>query len=513
MHQNNYLFLRHLSARIDEKLRGLQLCACFCQEKDELMLAFCDAENEFWIRATLTNEFSCLSFPDNFSRARKNSVDLFKTFNGKTLLSIRQFAYERAFALVFSDNEMLIFKMYGNRANIVAFENGEVREVFKKELLKDRELNPETLDRNVDFSEEFFLQNGLKKTFPFLGQEIADSLHLSELSQSAQYAVIKAFIKKNEQNPLFYVGSTKGNLRLDFFPTDEVLCESEDAFLIINTFFRAFSQTYFLVKERENAVKLLEKRRKQAENYLQKAYLRLEELNAQANFEKIAHILMANLHQIPERAKEIELFDFYENKNIIIKLKDNLTAAKNAEILYRKAKNQSLETDNLEDNIRYKEEQLNKIKAAEVFILQSENFKELRKFIKEEKIMRAETEQAEEFPFKRTEYKGFEIWVGRNAKNNDLLTLKYAHKEDLWLHARDVPGSHVIIKHQSGKTFPQDVIMRAAEIAAYFSKRKNETVCPVIVTPKKFVRKPKGLPEGAVVLDREKTIMAEPKNL
>jgi predicted ribosome quality control (RQC) complex YloA/Tae2 family protein len=69
----------------------------------------------------------------------------------------------------------------------------------------------------------------------------------------------------------------------------------------------------------------------------------------------------------------------------------------------------------------------------------------------------------------------------------------------------------VLIKHQAGKTFPKDVIEHAASIAAFFSKRKTESLCAVIVTPKKFVRKRKGDPAGAVIVDREEVILVEPR--
>ena len=103
-----------------------------------------------------------------------------------------------------------------------------------------------------------------------------------------------------------------------------------------------------------------------------------------------------------------------------------------------------------------------------------------------------------------------EIFPGRNAEANDKLTLKYSYKDDLWLHAKDVAGSHVLIKYQSGKKFPKDVIEYAAGLAAYNSKRKNESLCPVAYTPKKFVRKRKGDPAGMVVVEREEVILVEP---
>jgi len=118
--------------------------------------------------------------------------------------------------------------------------------------------------------------------------------------------------------------------------------------------------------------------------------------------------------------------------------------------------------------------------------------------------------QVENLPFHEFEFKGYKILVGRNAEANDKLTLKYSYKDDLWLHAKDVAGSHVLIKYQSGKNFPKDVIEYAAGLAAYNSKRKNESLCPVAFTQKKYVRKRKGDPAGMVVIEREEVILVAP---
>ena len=74
-------------------------------------------------------------------------------------------------------------------------------------------------------------------------------------------------------------------------------------------------------------------------------------------------------------------------------------------------------------------------------------------------------------------------------------------------------GSHVLIKHQAGKVIPKPVIERAAKLAAWYSKRKSDTLCPVTVTPKKYVRKRKGDPAGAVVVERETVMLVEPAGL
>ena len=102
--------------------------------------------------------------------------------------------------------------------------------------------------------------------------------------------------------------------------------------------------------------------------------------------------------------------------------------------------------------------------------------------------------------------------MGKGARQNDELTQRHTHKDDLWLHAKDVAGSHVVVKYQSGKPFPETVIEKAAQLAAWYSKRKNDSMCPVLYTPKKYVRKPKGSAPGAVVVEREKVILVTPGN-
>ncbi|MGB3465496.1 MAG: NFACT RNA binding domain-containing protein, partial [Cyclobacteriaceae bacterium] len=105
------------------------------------------------------------------------------------------------------------------------------------------------------------------------------------------------------------------------------------------------------------------------------------------------------------------------------------------------------------------------------------------------------------------------IWIGRNAKNNDELTQKHTHKNDLWLHAKDVSGSHVVIKQNGKEDFPADIIEKAARLAAWYSKRKNDSVCPVLYTPRKYVRKPKGMLPGQVIVDREQVVLVEPASI
>jgi predicted ribosome quality control (RQC) complex YloA/Tae2 family protein len=99
---------------------------------------------------------------------------------------------------------------------------------------------------------------------------------------------------------------------------------------------------------------------------------------------------------------------------------------------------------------------------------------------------------------------GFVTWLGRNSRQNDVVTFGKGGGDDLWLHARDVPGSHVVIKYD-GRQIPEDVIMQAAQIAAYYSKRRTEASVIVDVTQCKYVRKIKGAAPGMVTYRNEET--------
>ncbi len=104
---------------------------------------------------------------------------------------------------------------------------------------------------------------------------------------------------------------------------------------------------------------------------------------------------------------------------------------------------------------------------------------------------------------------GYVIWVGRNSRQNEMVTFKKGSGEDLWLHARQVPGAHVVIKFD-GRRIPDDVIDHAAAVAAFYSKRRSDGRVPVDVTRVKYVNKIKGAAQGMVTYRNEKTYTVEP---
>jgi predicted ribosome quality control (RQC) complex YloA/Tae2 family protein len=115
-------------------------------------------------------------------------------------------------------------------------------------------------------------------------------------------------------------------------------------------------------------------------------------------------------------------------------------------------------------------------------------------------------------PMKVSTPDGFVIWVGRNSRQNDLVTFSKGSADDLWLHARGVPGAHVIVKND-GREIPEVVIQRAAELAAYFSAARGNTRTLVDVTHRKHVRKIKGGKPGMVTYRNEQPREVEPRGM
>jgi predicted ribosome quality control (RQC) complex YloA/Tae2 family protein len=105
---------------------------------------------------------------------------------------------------------------------------------------------------------------------------------------------------------------------------------------------------------------------------------------------------------------------------------------------------------------------------------------------------------------------GYEVLVGRTARDNDQLTFRIARPNDLWLHAGDYPGSHVIVRNSSRNDIPHRTIVEAAQLAAKFSQASKDNKVNIHYTRRKFLTKPKGSAPGLVRMSSFKTITVEP---
>ena len=506
--------LRQLSHRLKDRLTGARLHSCYSQEKDVLVMQFTSDDQEFFIQVIMRSDLSMIRVPANLSRARKNSVNLFTEIDNSLVEDIFCFENERCLCIKFKSNWSLLIKMFGNQSNVILCGKGNAHALYKNKLTTDLNLSISEMNRKFEVSRPRLdeLNGEFQKMLPTLGGAVKKYIEKSgydEMTMNEKWALIEQILQTLE-NPDYYLYQQESGPALSLFEQPGCFFQSRDVIEALNEFFLQYIRVNQLTGERKLLLKVLERRKKRADGSIQKSQNRLTQLEREVGHREVADMIMAHMHLISPGAKTVELPDFKTGKLISIKLKPTLSPQKNAEQYYRKSKNQSKEVAVLQQNLINSQLELATVEEHIEFVQRCQDLKLLRNYTKDHKL--APTKQTKEVGslFKEFRFDNFVILVGKNAANNDLLTQKFSHKEDLWLHAKDVKGSHVIIKHSPGKPFPSTVIENAAKLAAYYSKRKNDTLCPVIYTPKKYVRKTKGSAAGQVVVEREKVLLVTP---
>ncbi len=236
-----------------------------------------------------------------------------------------------------------------------------------------------------------------------------------------------------------------------------------------------------------------------------------------------ADLISANIHLIPKGADTIELENFYDENlgKLEIPLDYKISPAFNAQRYYKRysklktAENLLIkQIPETEDEILYLENVLvsidNSIEVEELDEVKNELIKE--GYIKESSKNKKKAKNKEErlsSPYQYVSSDGFTIYVGKNNRQNEKLTLKTANRDDIWLHVQNMPGSHVIIQ-KNNKELPDTTLEEAAILAAYYSKGKNSNNVSVDFTERKNVRKQAGAKPGMVVYDNFKTINVNP---
>jgi predicted ribosome quality control (RQC) complex YloA/Tae2 family protein len=496
---------------------GMQVVECFSQYKDELIIGLSDGQQEHYIRSNLAPSSTCLSFPKEFKRSKKNNVSLFGDIIQEEIDKIQVLDFERAFSIQFNSGKVLLFKMHGTRSNILYYPEADSLPLtlFRKELKEDVAIKINQLQNPIVLNWDRFakLEGKASLFLPTLGkiprQWLKDHGYINATLEE-KWKLMSQLMDMLE-SPLFSIRKEKGEYQFTLLPSDDHLYSSGDPIEAANEYFKYAVVYQSFEKEKNELVKNLADKKKKTQAYLKKTAGKLQELEHQRGPNQLADIIMANLHQIPLRAEQVTLYDFYNDQEIEVAIKKGLSPQKHAENLYRKGKNRKIEIQQLQKNLQEKENYLLDIETQLEEVLEMGNFKDLRAFVKENNLQPQQKLQQENIPFKRFEIDNFELLVGKSAKANDELLRHYSWKEDLWLHAKDVSGSHAILKFQAGLSFSAATIERAAELAAYYSKSKNESFAAVIYTPVKYVRKVKGATPGAVMVDKESVIMVTPR--
>lgn len=238
---------------------------------------------------------------------------------------------------------------------------------------------------------------------------------------------------------------------------------------------------------------------------------------------RIGDLLITNIGSAERRGDRVIVTDYYseDTPRIELEIDENRSLQDEAArrfARYTKARRAALE---IAGRLSTLEEELAQLEAREIELerhLASEDEAALLSFEgdkAQEKAPRAAVpkKSAESVPGARRfrSSDGYEILVGRTSRDNDHLTFRVARPHDLWLHAADYPGSHVVIRNPTRKDVPHRTIIEAAQLAASFSHAKHDAKVDVHYTPRKFLSKPKGAAPGLVRMSSFRSITVEPR--
>jgi predicted ribosome quality control (RQC) complex YloA/Tae2 family protein len=265
---------------------------------------------------------------------------------------------------------------------------------------------------------------------------------------------------------------------------------------------------------------LLKKLRLKADTYQQ----RLQQSDNADEHRQQADLLMAHLHLWQPGMKSITLEDFETGKPIQISLNPEKNAVLNAQQLYKqhqKLKRARSAVEPLLEEVRAEINYLEQVEASLNQIEDYQNPQDLNTLeeIREELInqgyldaqqQRSKPSNGQIQPHIYPSPSGFQLWIGRNNKQNDQLTFRIASEYDLWFHTQEIPGSHVLLRIPPGKVAESEDLQFAADFAAYYSRARQSEQVSVIYTHPKYVYKPKGAKPGMVVYKQEKVIWGHP---
>lgn len=245
-------------------------------------------------------------------------------------------------------------------------------------------------------------------------------------------------------------------------------------------------------------------------------------LNSAESMERdrlFGELLTANLHQLKPGAREAAVLNYYTEppEETLIPLDARLSPGENAQRYYRKYQKQKaaremalVQREETLAELAYLEGQLENLRNCTAQNELEELLEELRAegYIKKEKGERKKQKLPPSKPWRFVSSDGIELLVGKNNRQNDALTLKTALPNETWLHAKNIPGSHVIIRKEGN--VPERTLLEAAALAAFYSKARGSENVPVDYTPRKFVKKPAGAKPGMVIYSTNRTLYVTP---
>lgn len=527
--------------------------------KKNLALNLCINPSNYRINLTTNSKPRPFKAPNFCMLLRKHLI-------GNRIVDISTFDLERVIVFTLEGyNELndliqkkLIVELMGKHSNIILINNSnriidslrhlDSTQKSSRDILPARVYEFPTTNKisflNINSFEEFykiilpklensFLSKSISNTFTGISNSFILSC-LNELNcknindkttiESLFYYMKNIINNIGTKNVSCKLLSTNDKINNDY----SVVLQENDSLFNVNFFIDDFytnkENTEMFKTYRNNVFKLILSELQKYTKRLANINKKLSECNNMEIYRLYGELLTANLYKLHTNTDSITVENYYENNSpITIPLDIRFSPAKNVQMFFKKYSklNNALKVVQLQK--KDTEKDLNYIESL-VFSIENSNtiseIDEIYTELSESALFKDVLSNRNKSTNKKTsntisspkEFKidGFTILVGKNNKQNDYLTLKIASKNDIWFHTQKIHGSHVILKCDNNVSPTQEILIKCAELAAYYSKAKQSSNVPVDYTLVKYVKKTSGAKPGMVTYVNYKTIFVTP---
>ena len=348
-------------------------------------------------------------------------------------------------------------------------------------------------------------------------RKIADELYkMFQKAENGDFAPCILYTKDREKAADFAPFSIKQY-------EGEYVCENAGSMNDAANEFYFMRDRYARMRDRSSGItKVVTNNLRRAEKKLDILQKELKEASDRDKFRIYGELISANIYRINKGDKELVAQNFYDENqaDVTIPLDIKLSPSKNAEryfTKYKKAKNTEIYANEQIDITLKEIEYLDSVLYSVANAKTPQELGYIREelasagYIKSDSGKKKKDKPSSVGEPMEFNYMDYTIYVGRNNVQNDYLTLRMSRSNDLWLHTKNIPGSHVLVKYM-GEDFPNKVIEKAAEIAAYYSKGRNSSYVEVDYCPVNHVKKPNGAKAGMVIYEGYNTALVKPSD-
>lgn len=567
------IFLRHIKSEIEKEALGARVLQIYQPNREELVFGLRTFSGNKKLllsaRANSPRVNFCSSTPENPAQPPMFCMLLRKRIGGGKLVGLRQNGCDRVLMLDFEcvnelgDTVMItvVCEIMGMYSNIIIVDsNGVIIDSLKRvdltmsskrlvlpnikyelpesqnklNLLKCTALDVCTAVKNLDT--EMPLNKALLRTIegvsPIVCREIEYKVMEGATNRiegvlfdrlAVEIEKLKSVCSDCSGKPVVVYREDGKPMDFCFMNVEQygdfAKVESKESFSdLLDGFYEARDSRDRMRVKSQSLTKLLNNTLERLARKIAKQKSELERCADREHLRICGDLLQANIYRIERGAEYVDVENFYDENNAILRIKLNpaISPSANAQKYYkdyRKAKNAEIM---LKEQLEKGREELDYINSVLDTVDRAENEKDLAQ-IREElteqgylKVQKGKKPRQTTLPpleFESSD--GFKILVGRNNRQNDKLTLKTASKNDMWLHTKDIHGSHVIVV-SDGKEISDTAIYEAARLAAYHSKARNSSQVPVDCTLVRYVSKPNGSKPGMVIYVNNKTLYVKP---